>query len=243
MARVLLLTMLCAMLGACGYPKEGVAEDPPKKDAGPAHTKDPGDPSTVATPSGGTSTDSDSGMPDAGTPALPGVCGPDCHVMFVTSKTFMGNIGGVTAADSNCATVAAASTNADIRARSSRFIAWISDSASGIATRLPQTGSYARTDGTAIAGSRAELISGQLKINIILDESGNEIQTGGLVGASWTGSTGAGTASSHNCNDWSSAAAGAGGDIGRATSSDSTWTLYDQAACNLAKHLYCIDRF
>ncbi len=176
---------------------------------------------------------------------LGGVCGSDCHVVFVSSKTYAGTaIGGVAGADAKCQALAAASEDAAIAARAARFTAWVSTgnaNSPGMTTRLPAAGRFRRVDGASIADSVPELLSGSIRVTVNLDENGKAIQTGGLQGASWTGTQGNGKTSGATCADWS--AAGAQGDIGRATSTDSTWTNYTASDCSLQKHLYCFDRF
>lgn len=181
--------------------------------------------------------------PDAS--PLEGVCGSDCHVVFVSSKTYAGvAVGGIAGADAKCQALAAASRSAAIQARAARFAAWISTgnaNSPGMTTRLPAAGRFRRVDGATIADSVPELLSGNIRVTVNLDENGEAIQTGGLQGASWTGTQGNGRTSGATCADWSGA--GVQGDIGRATSTDSTWTNYAAVDCTLAKHLYCFDRF
>ncbi len=183
--------------------------------------------------------------PPADAGSLPGVCGTDCHVVFVSSKTYAGSsLGGVAGADAKCQALAAASSSAAVRARASRFTAWISSGNAndpGMTARLPAAGRFHRIDGASIAESVAELLSGAIRVNINLDENGNTIQTGQLQGASWTGTQGNGKTSGATCANWTTA--GGQGDIGRATSVDATWTNYTPFDCSAVRHLYCFDRF
>jgi len=246
-ARALLVVASAVALVACAatYTVE------PSDDAG-APALDAGVDATVVLPDAGGAKDGGSvdvavdepkSPPDGA--ALDGVCGADCHVVFVSSRTYAGSaLGGVAGADAKCQALAAGSNNAAIRARASRFAAWISSGNAndpGMTTRLPAAGRFHRTDDAAIAESVGELVSGAIRVTINLDEDGNPIQTGQLQGASWTGTQGNGKTSGTNCGGWM--AAGGQGDIGRATSVDATWTNYVAVDCSTVRHLYCFDRF
>ncbi len=180
----------------------------------------------------------------ASTTADGGVCGPYCHVMFVTSTTYTGNLGGQAGADKKCQDRAAMSGVPAISSRVGRFVAWISTGNPGdpgMTGRLPMAGSYARVDGKVIAGSRAELLSGMVQININVDESGSAVVTGNQQGAAWTGTATSGTTSLHTCLDWTSM--NDQGEIGRSSDATSTWTDAGSTSCSQSRHLYCLDLF
>jgi hypothetical protein len=174
-----------------------------------------------------------------------GACGPGCHVMFVTSTTFTGNLGGQAGADLKCQAAATNSTSAAIRMSSSRMVAWISTGNTndpGMTARLPAgAATFARVDGKLIAGSVSELLSGTIRINIVEDESGSAIQTGNLNGASWTGTQTNGKTSGNTCADWTAMNAGNSGDIGQASEVNANWTDAGPVQCNQTKHLYCLE--
>ncbi len=197
---------------------------------------------TVAADAGG---GDDGAVADATKPAADGgACGQACHVMFVTSATFSSNLGGQAGADQKCQAAAASSKIQAIAARSNRFVAWISTGAFdslGMGARLPAVpATFARVDGQLIAGSVAELRSGNIRINIVEDENGSAIATGNLAGATWTGTRSNSRTSQNTCADWTSISGN--GDIGQSSEVSTNWTEAGAVPCNQTKHLYCLEQ-
>lgn len=121
-------------------------------------------------------------------------------IVFVTSQTFDGNLGGLTGADAKCQTLAEAAGLGGL------YKAWLSDSTGSPITRFVQSqGSYALVDDTIVANDWADLTDGTLAAPITVDENGSPID---YLNWRWTWSNtnvGGTTASPHwSCNNWSS---------------------------------------
>jgi hypothetical protein len=167
-------------------------------------------------------------------------CGSNCKLVFVTSESFKGDLHGSAGADSKCRTAAAASTNADIKSRASRFIAWVSTGFPG----WPGPGSrlvdaeYRRGDGVLVAQNRDALLGGRHLAPIDLTELGD---SAGAAAAVWTGTAANGTTSTFTCNGWSTSLGAFGGDVGAPQETGPAWTIGQTTTCNESQRLYCIE--
>lgn len=154
--------------------------------------------------------------------------------VFVTSMFWTGNLGGAEGADAKCA---AAATAAGL---SGTFLAWIGTATTSPAARLTHsTVPYYRMDGTTpriYASNWDDLIDGT-PIAIAESEFGTP-QADVYV---WTGATNAGAAEGHDCNGWTSSAAGTGM-AGNASAGPLFSTWYGAAACSTSAHLYCFEQ-
>ncbi|HRI09989.1 MAG TPA: hypothetical protein PKW35_19340 [Nannocystaceae bacterium] len=100
-------------------------------------------------------------------------CSPACkwngNIIFATSKTYPGALGGLPGADDKCNTLAMEAGLANAGA----FLAWLSDGAQGPATRMAKSPQrYLLTDGTLIANGWDDLTDGTLTAPIHRDEAG-----------------------------------------------------------------------
>lgn len=142
------------------------------------------------------------------------VPGGSCLV-FVTSTTHTGNLGGLAGADAIC------QARADAAGLGGTFRAWLSDSTTAARDRLTRAGvPYVRVDGVQVAANFADLTDGALMQPILLTE-------GGAVdpqGAVWTGTTPAGELSVATCLDWRSGGGADGGVIGESFERSREWT-------------------
>jgi len=122
-------------------------------------------------------------------------------VVFVTTNTYTGNLGGLAGADATCQSVADG-----VPALAGRtFKAWLSSSTVSAASRFTQaTVPYTRTDGVVVADNWADLVDGTLDAPI------NRTETGATMIATrkaWTGTQTngginyPGSATNH-CDDW-----------------------------------------
>jgi len=164
-------------------------------------------------------------------------CVWEANLMFVSSTTTRGNLGGVDGADSGCQELAAAANLPEPMS----FRAWLSDGVSSPQSRFsPPLGALILTNGATVATSWAEIISGgDLKNAINVDE--NKAPIGPLI-RTWSNTTPEGLplGNSH-CNGWKSDSLGANGAYGQASSVDTTWT--DAGAewwCSQDHRFYCI---
>jgi len=175
---------------------------------------------------------------------------PDTEkIVFVSSETYSGNMGGNAGADANCQRLA------DAALLDGTFKACVSSVAEEPATSFSQsTVPYVLVDGTVIADDWIGLTDGSIDNPINLDENGNPgPATDNLGGFGFTTVVHTGTSESgfatnpsvQTCSDWTS-------DLG-----GSTWGLYERAAfgwsasifggapanlCGLQATIYCFEQ-
>ncbi len=178
---------------------------------------------------------------DNGSEASP--CSMGCtlagNMVFVTSASFQGKIGGggVKAADGACINAAA---KAQI-ANAGGFRAWISDSEhSPSSWNPPPKGPFILPDATVIATSWAQLTSGQLAAPIDVFESGETIDD--LPYFAWTGTNTDGAATEDRCSDWSTTSKPNKGTRGLLTQKDTDWTEHSTVDCQQFARLICIEQ-
>ncbi len=165
-------------------------------------------------------------------------------LVFITSETFTGNLGGTSGADATCTMLAHNAGHAGT------FAAWVSTVASPVTTRFAHsTLPYQLVDGTTVANEWGNLISGTIFETINLDEHGSPIafSVTNETGITWTGTEANGTVdptSSDLCADWTTTDSSAGHDtlIGYDNAASSSWTAAARDACNVAHSLYCFQQ-
>jgi hypothetical protein len=163
--------------------------------------------------------------------------GAPCLV-FLTSTTQPGNLGGLAGADAICQQRAQAAT------LPGTYKAWLSDSTQSPASRFVQSpGPYRRVDGVTVADNWADLTDGTLDAPITVAETGAVFDNLGL--RSWTHTLANGTAGgvlNQNCLDWTSNANGQNGDEGQVAAISDNWTDFASGSCNNDFHLYCFQQ-
>jgi hypothetical protein len=234
--RFLLMTLLSALsagaIGACGAfatssdpQADGSAPPAPAADAaigdGPALEGAP--------PPDGAFTDAS--VPTDG----PKVVG---RVLFTTSETYSGNLGGLDGADAKCK--AAALTAAFPPTR--EFRAWLSSSTSSATNRFAHdTRPIKSTRNEDFApGGWPELASAVHATELLADEQANLVNVNFKV---WTGTSPDGTvanAGTTNCVDWSSSTGAAV--YGDGSQVDIAWTNSGTTLCSEQAHLYCLEK-
>ncbi len=159
-------------------------------------------------------------------------------VVFVTSSTHRGDLGGLAGADAICSARAAAAS------LPGTYVAWLSTSTVDARDRLSEPGSagFVRTDGALVAVSIADLLDGALQNPLEFDENGSGPSS--FVDAVWTGTSSAGTGSGAYCSDWTSGSpvTGSGGK-GLRTSTSGSWTQDGTLSCGTlaGARLYCFE--
>jgi hypothetical protein len=147
---------------------------------------------------------------------------------FVSSAVINGNLAGIAGADQKCNALAATQGLTGV------YRAWISVNGTNAADRITSAGPWQLVTGQLVAANRAELLGGQLRRPIDIDEKG-----GGVPAAEdrvWTGTSANGTFSGPECGLWS----GAGdGRVGEAAFSDSRWSSSEVEDCDQSNRLYC----
>lgn len=163
---------------------------------------------------------------------------PTQKIVFTTSTTYNGNLGGVAGADAKCAARATAA------GLTGTFKAWISEGTSGGSLRPSSTFTnpnvpYKLVDGTVVADNWTDLVDGTLDNAISLNESG-----GGVGGSVWTNTTTAGNQQGMNgCSTyWNEGNWGPQGRVGNPSSATSTWTSSSNLGCEMVARLYCFEQ-
>ncbi len=219
--------------------------------AGPAGPQGATGPAGPAGPQGATGPAGPAGPQGATGPAGPagpqgdpGTCSCDnSKLVFVTSQSFTGALGGVVGADATCASLAS------IAGLPGTYQAWLSDySGNSPATRFTtqSTGPYKLKDGTVVAANWAALTSGVLANPINLTELG--LPPGGDTRV-WTNThysgqmDGGGITFNTTCGGWTTAGGGTIANYGLYANTNNGWTVYNgQAACGAQLHLYCFQQ-
>ena len=165
-----------------------------------------------------------------------GACG-SCLV-FMTSSTHTGDVGGLDGADAICQDLA------DAAGLPGKYQAWLSDDSGSPSTRFTRaTVPYIRVDGEVIANSYDDLTDGSnLNRAINLTEEG----VGGAIAPNqvWTstGDDGQQQLAPDNCDGWTNGTAAFKGDFGLKSSIGPAWTGSDTRNCDLESRLYCFQQ-
>jgi hypothetical protein len=162
-----------------------------------------------------------------------GVC-----LVFATSTTHDGNLGGLDGADAICKGRAAAAN------LPGTYKAWLSDDTGSPSTRFVQsTGPYRRVDGETIANNWTDLTDGDLLAQITRTEhNGGATANPPFI---WTDTTTSGEmiTNVNDCENWTSNAdMSIGGYRGRTDSGGAAWTVALTASCRLPARLYCFQQ-
>lgn len=129
----------------------------------------------------------------------------EVHLIFTTSSTMGGSLGGASGADSIVGSFADAGS-----ATSGKPLTWVallSDSTRNANSLISDSHPIYNTNGDRVADDFASLFSATLN-NLDFDENGTQIANHTRVRA-WTGSDRFGNATANDCLDWTVATAGA----------------------------------
>ncbi len=161
----------------------------------------------------------------------------DAKIVFVTSTTQNGALGGLSGADNICQTRAGAA------GLSGTYKAWLSTTSVNAKDRISD-GLYVRTDGQTIAVSKADLIDGSISVPINRDEFGN-IPSGETqvftatneFGVKWVFDSF--PSINYSCVDWTTSS-NPYDHTGQMGSTNSNWTQGSAGqGCANARRLYC----
>ena len=158
------------------------------------------------------------------------------NVMFVTSTTHTGNLGGLAGADAIC------QARAQAGGLAGTYRAWLSTSTVNANTRFGAASGWVRVDGKPFVATVADLGAGKLFTPPRIDELGNDV---GEVGAQ-TGTTVGGVFNTNggDCAAWTSAASAATATTGVTAGASAMFQVYGTSGCATAHRLYCfgVDR-
>jgi|GEM_PF-5281785 len=148
------------------------------------------------------------------------------HTVFVTSRVFGANFGGVTGADAAC------NAMAEVAGVTGTFKAILVDTNQTLQDRIEITGPVRNVNGDTIAANATDFFAGtNLSPNNVAD-TGEAFEEPVVA---WIG------ASNVNCNDWSTSVFEVNG--GLTSPTNTTWTKLDaNTACSASPHLQCISQ-
>lgn len=163
-------------------------------------------------------------------PAVRAYSSTPSHLLFATTSTFTGNLGGLTGGDAIC------------QGRGNRFDptkTWkllASSSTVDAVTRVGLSGNVRNVNGVLLATSSADFFDGTLAAAVSLTEDGVA-----STNYSWTGSanTGIKKGAGLYCADWTNSTNATNGRRGR-HSTTTTHLDFGTTTCNTALSLYCI---
>lgn len=157
------------------------------------------------------------------------------RTVFVTSETFISDLGGLQGADEKCQVEADASSSI---VPSGTYLAWLSDGIDSPDTRFTKSSHpYILPDGTMIAKNYADLTDGSILHALNIDATGKPVGLKLL----WTDTMADGTyvqsfaasAEKNSCNAWSGdLATYAHVIVGSTIDKTSSWTFKHLDSCN-----------
>jgi hypothetical protein len=166
---------------------------------------------------------------------------PAPNIVFTTSSTQTGALGGLTGADSICANLAADG------GLPGKYVAWLSTSTVSAISRLGSARGWVRPDGKPVAKTVADIAQGKLLYPPRLDERGRDLGVDPLVmTATWSDGTFYFTTGFTSCSDFTSAATVQDTPLvgGYASANSEMFTNDVNIDCDVQARLYCfgIDR-
>ena len=119
-----------------------------------------------------------------------------------------------------------------------RWTAWLAFGRRGGGELIEGDGPWVDLAGALVFPDRAAFASGPVT-RLRLDEHGQAVSSS----PAWTGTSGDGTTTGNNCQNWTTNAAAAVGTLGSVGEGTSEWTRRATAApCNSRGHVYCFER-
>lgn len=160
---------------------------------------------------------------------------PTSAIIFLSSGTYTGNMGGLSGADALC------QNEADANNLSGYYFAFLSSYEAAIINRIPDA-AFVNTNGATIAESRSSLFSSNILASIDYYPDGTQETAAFTV---WTGTTSSGYLdSSNNCTGWISntgtGRTGTGLMPASTDTLDSTWVYKESSDCSVARHIFCV---
>ena len=171
-------------------------------------------------------------MTDTATPTATST--PVFNVVFVSSTTSNGDLGGQAGADAECASLATAAS-----LPSGTYKAWLSTSTANAISKLAGARGFVRPDGQSFADQVSDIAAGKILNPLSLDERGNDLGRQNV----WTGTADAGTVNnSASCADWTIGTGISFGELGASTGGAGAWSDdATETSCNASARIYCFD--
>lgn len=167
----------------------------------------------------------DTGGGDAADAAKPS------YVAFASSGLYTGALGGIAGADAKCQALATA------KGFPGTFKAWLSVAGTNAADRITAPGPWLLPNGSVVATSRAQLVSGNIENLPNRDE--NNATLPAAEDRTWTATSGTGAYTGPDCTGWT--ATGGAGLVGEAAHKNSQWTALENEACSEVNRVYCFE--
>lgn len=162
-------------------------------------------------------------------------CAKEYKIVFLTSKTYSGNLGGLDGADTICNDLA---LDAGLPGT---YKAWLSDSVISVSERFTHAGPYILVDGTIIADGWTELTGGYLSNPINRDENNYSYGNQGVwTNTQWNGEI-KDYSEYYNCKNWT-ASSSSSGVYGSSSSIYYFWTDNSKINCSYSRRLYCFEQ-
>jgi hypothetical protein len=169
-------------------------------------------------------------------------------IVFATSLTYNGALGGLMGADLKCQNHVTMGCLPP-----GNYMAWLSTQQDTPSSRFTQSNiPYRRVDGALVANNWNDLTDGSIGVAISLDEKGNpaplsNIPSGCMQDLAYSGTTPAGAAlmaAANRCSDWTSTTTE--GLWGRFGATSTNWTEYctgnGGGTCGLQAVIYCFQQ-
>lgn len=159
------------------------------------------------------------------------------HVIFVTSTSSTGNLGGLSGADSICA--ARAALGSQTSSLGGNWKAILSDVGVDARDRLNLTGSYSirNTNGETLFTTASTIWTTSPTNAVRYTENGNAI-----VSYVWTGTTADGRFNVNSCSGWTESSSSYDGGFGSTNLSTGKWIEQPSSdPCDQSDALYCIN--
>lgn len=155
------------------------------------------------------------------------------NIVFVTSTTYNGNLGGLAGADQKCQARAEAAG-----LPKNTYKAWLSTSSVNAIDRLGSARGWERVDGKPFADTKADISIGKIFYPPRVDELGNYDESLGHV---WTATSADGTSnpSLGSCSSWEVSTISTVGEIGWSDSTAGMFTDMGLDSCSQTDRLYC----
>jgi|GEM_PF-1529063 len=163
---------------------------------------------------------------------------PGGKIIFVSSASYTGNLGGLSGADTKCNTLSAAA------GLTGAFKAWLSTSVESAASRNYHSSfAYVNPLGELIASNWNDLIDGAIVIPINVDET--KASAANLPWSAHSATDCAGnwynpSGNIYDCGNWTST--GGNDYTGNINGNSCHWSAYGSTYCSNAARIYCVEQ-
>jgi hypothetical protein len=158
---------------------------------------------------------------------------PAENIAFATSTVHSANLGGLDGADAICNELA------DAAGLGGTYVAWLSTTTTNAFSRIENGVGWVAIDGTPIAATPTDLVTGSMVSPIAYDERGHDVRP--TQSEVWTGTLGDGTYSGSTCMGWTIEDPTVNADVGAASAGSTQFTHSAAASCAAPRRFYCFE--